>query len=407
MSAELISILDIGTTAVRTLVGELREDGCVSIVGMGEAASSGIRKGEIVDRDEAIAAVRASLKKAEESCRKDIHSVYLTTSGGQSECKTNTGVLRLVDPDDNSLGEISNEDVRDIIEVARKVSLPENRIRLHTLQHYFQIDDMTNVVNPVGMTGEELRLDMLTIHGKRSSVDNFKKIVDDVPIKCNDAVFSGLCAALAVVTGEQKKAGALVIDIGGGTTTYLLYHDGLVQAAGSIAVGGDHVTNDISMGLRIPFQQAEKLKLQHGNALTNLMERDHNISIPAQQGFAGKIIRAVTLNIIVNARMDEIFSLVKKGVEHYCPNVPLGAGVLLTGGGSFLTGTRDLGQKVFNAPCALGKPFDVTGLPSTKDGPLYASHIGCIRYVDSLREKVELPSVPRRLLNWFLGGQHG
>lgn len=406
MAIETTAVLEIGTRFVRVLAGELREDGTVLVTGIGQAKSHGIRKGEIVDRDAAIASVRAALKAAEENLRKGIHSVVLVTSGGQAESKESTGILRLVDPADNQPAEVTKEDIDEIVEIARKVALPENRIKLHTLQQYFQLDDTVKVSGPVGMAGEELRLDMLTIHGKRSTVDNFRKIVDDVPIECTDAVFGGLCAAVAVLNEEQKKAGALVIDLGGGTTDFVLYHDGLVQAAASFPVGGEHITNDISVGLRIPQDQAEYVKKHDGNALSNLMERDHNISIPAARGFPGKMVRAITLNTIINARMEETFTLVKNHIDRHCPNMPISAGVLLVGGGAFLNGVRDLGQKVFNAPCSFGKPFDVQGLPAAQDAPRYAAHVGCIRYAASLRKTIEKPTLGQRLAKLLWGGSH-
>ena len=404
MALEATAVLEIGTSTVRVMVGEVRNDGIVSVLGMGEAESRGIRKGEIINRDHAISCVRSALKAAEESLRKSIHSVHLVTSGGGAISKTSTGMLKLVDPEDNQLSEITDEDIQEVIEIARKVALQESRVKLHTLQQYFQIDDLVDVTSPIGMTGEELRLDMLTIHGKRSTVDNFRKIVDDAPIDCSDAAFGGLCAALAVMHEEQKKAGILVIDLGGGTTDFVLYYDGFIQTAGSFSVGGEHITNDIAIGLKIPSSQAEYVKKKEGSALTNLMERDHNISIPAQQGFPGKMVRAVTLNTIISARMEETFLLIKEHIEHRCPNIPLSAGVLLTGGGSFLNGARDLGQKVFNAPCSHGKPFDVHGLPSTKEAPLYAAHVGCIRYAASFRKVEKKASMKQTFLKILWGG---
>ena len=193
MAIETTAVLEIGTSHVRVVLGELREDGIVSIVAIGEAESRGIRKDEIINRDHAIASVRSAIKAAEENHRRSIHRITLVTSGGQAESKASTGISKLVDPEDNQLSEIEEDDIRDVVEIARKVALQDNRIRLHTLQQYFQIDDMIDVTSPIGMTGEELRLDMLTIHGKRSTVDNFRKLVDDAPIECSDAVFSGLC----------------------------------------------------------------------------------------------------------------------------------------------------------------------------------------------------------------------
>lgn len=407
MALEATAVLEIGTSTVRVMVGEMRDDGVVTVIGVGESPSRGIRKGEIVNRDDAIGSVRKAIKAAEENWRKNIHSVMLITSGGQAESKKSTGIHRVVDPIDNQISEVDETDVSEVVEIARKVSLPENRIRLHTLQQYFQVDDTFNVTSPIGMACEELRVDMLSIHGKRSAVDNFRKLVDDVPITCADAVFSGLCASMAVVTEEQKKAGVLVIDIGGGTTDYVLCYDGFVLTAGSFAVGGDHVTNDISIGVQVPLSQAEYIKHKDGCALTNLMERDHNISIPAAtQGFGGKMVRSITLNTIINARMDEIFSLVKEEIDRQCPNVPLSAGVVLTGGGAFLNGARDLGQKVFNVPCVHGRPFDVQGLSAAKEGPLFACHIGAIRYAASLRKKEEKPSFGNRMMKLLWGGSH-
>jgi cell division protein FtsA len=237
---ESTAILEIGTSTVRVVVGELRDDNIVTVTAVGEAASEGIRKGEIINRDQAIASVRAAIKSAEENRRRSIHSVHLVTSGGQAVSKTSTGIMKLVDAEDNRLSEIDAGDIAEVVEVARKVALPETRVKLHTLQQYFQVDDMFDVTSPLGLAGEELRLDMITIHGKRSTVDNFRKIVEDTPIHCTDAVFSGLCSAMAVVTEEQKKAGVLVVDIGGGTTDFVLYHDGLLQTAASFAVGGEY-----------------------------------------------------------------------------------------------------------------------------------------------------------------------
>ncbi|MFL2860490.1 MAG: cell division protein FtsA [Pontiellaceae bacterium] len=408
MAGDVTAVLEIGTSKVRCLIGEVREDQSISVVGYGEVESQGIRKGEILNRDKAIIAVRKALKTAEENTRKTIHSVVLVLSGGDASCVISEGVHRIADASENRKQEIMAEDIAEVLSIARRHVLPDNRIRLHSLESYFTVDDIQEVTDPKGLSCEVLKVQVLTLHGKRSVVENFQKLVVDIPVVCADAVYNGICTSWAVTNKSMRKAGVLVIDLGGGTTDFALYHNGILQHCGSFTAGGSHVTNDIAKGLQIPEAQAEALKNKEGSALSNLMERDRNISIPSDtHGFNGKMVRAVTLNTIIQARMEEIFELVKEDVEGFLLNKPLGAGVLLTGGGAFLDGTRDLGQKIFNAPCSIGKPIDVHGLPSQQSAPYYAPLIGAIRYVSSLEKKVENPSHFKRLLQHLWGQQNG
>ncbi len=407
MAGEVTAVLEIGSSQIRCLVGEVRSDQSVSILGYGEVASEGIRKGEILNRDEAIVAVRKALKAAEKNTRKSIHSVVLVLSGGDAGCMVSVGEHRIADADENRKAEVSVEDVEDVLQIARRHALPENRIRLHSVTSRFSVDDIKDVVKPVGLSCEVLRAEVLTLHGKRSVVDNFQKLVADVPVMCADAVYGGMGSAWAVTNEAIRTAGVLVIDIGGGTTDYALYDHNILRCAGTITVGGTHLTNDVAKGLQIPQAQAEVLKVKEGSALSNLMERDRNISIPSDtHGFNGKIVRAVTLNTILQARMEEIFELVKEDVERYLFNKPLGGGVLLTGGGAFLEGSRDLAQKIFNMPCSIGKPMDVHGLPSSQAGPFYAPLIGAIRYTASLKRRVENPSWLERLIQLVWGNRN-
>jgi cell division protein FtsA len=408
MAGDVTAVLEIGTCQIRCLVGEVREDQSISVLGYGEVDSQGIRKGEILDRDKVILAVRKALKTAEENTRKSIHSVVLVLSGGDATCVVSEGVHRIADASENKKQEVMEEDIADVLSIARRHVLPENRIRLHSLENYYTVDDIQEVIDPKGLSCEVLKVQVLTLHGKRSVVENFQKLVVDVPVVCADAVYSGIGSAWAVTNESMRKAGVLVIDLGGGTTDFTLYHNGVLQHCGSFTAGGSHVTNDIAKGLQIPEAQAEALKKKEGSALSNLMERDRNISIPSDtHGFNGKMIRAVTLNTIIQARMEEIFELVKDDVETFLLNKPLGAGVLLTGGGAFLDGTRNLGQKIFNAPCSFGKSIDVHGLSSKQSVPYYAPLIGAIRYTSSLEKKVENPSVFKRLFHLIWGQQNG
>ena len=337
MAGDVTAVLEIGTCQVRCLVGEVREDQSISVVGYGEVDSQGIRKGEILNRDKAIIAVRKALRTAEENTRKTIHSVVLVLSGGDASCVISEGVHRIADASENRKQEIMTEDIAEVLSIARRHVLPESRIRLHSLESYYTVDDIQEVIDPKGLSCEVLKVQVLTLHGKRSVVENFQKLVLDIPVVCADAVYNGIGSAWAVTNESMRKAGVLVIDLGGGTTDFTLYHNGVLQHCGSFTAGGSHVTNDIAKGLQIPEAQAESLKKKEGSALSNLMERDRNISIPSDtHGFNGKMVRAVTLNTIIQARMEEIFELVKEDVEEFLLNKPLGAGVLLTGEVLFL-----------------------------------------------------------------------
>ena len=254
--------LEIGTSKVIALVGEMREDGHVMITGMGERSSLGVRKGEIVDLENAVACTRGALEDAEESGRVSIRQVLLAVSGGHIQSMVNRGAVPVMDED----GEIMQEDVDQVMDVARAVNLPPEREVLHTICQHFCVDDQERVTRPEGMEGAKLALDMLVLHGVRNLLRNTVKVVRSIPMTVQDVTFSGLCSALAALTPEQKKSGAVVIDLGAGTTDYIAYAGNVVAAAGALGVGGDHVTNDIAVAFSIPLTQAENLKHESASA---------------------------------------------------------------------------------------------------------------------------------------------
>ncbi len=391
MAAPFITALEIGTMTIKVLMAEVREDGGLMVVGLGECESRGVRKGEIVDFELALDAVRRAMESAEAAAHKSIgESVYLVASGGRAESRLHVGGVPVLNEYEEPGGEISREDIEQALEVSRKVPLSDDRIRLHTLQQNFEVDGRGGIVNPERMLAEELRVGMLLIHGQRTVVENLKKLTENVPVVCADAAFGGFCAALAVLTPEQKRAGVVVIDLGGGTTDYIVFNAGLVKLAGSIAVGGDHVTADICSGLNLNRRQAEALKKESGSALINRLQNDQNISIPAEGGFSGRVVRAATLHTIINARMEEVFRLIAEKIEADGLSGQLNAGVLLTGGASAMEGIADLAQQVFNAPCQIGRIHDCVGLSTKQEGARFAAAIGAVRYAAS-QIKPDLP----------------
>jgi cell division protein FtsA len=384
MAVPFITALEIGTTTIKVLMAEVREDGGLMVSGLGECESRGVRKGEIVDFELALEAVRRAMEAAEAAAHKSIgESVYLVASGGRAESRLHVGGIPVLNEYEEPHGEISREDIDQALDVARKIPLPDDRIRLHTLQQNFEVDGRGGIVNPERMVADELRVGMLLIHGQRTVVENLKKLMESVPVVCADAAFGGFCSSLAVLTPEQKRAGVIVIDLGGGTTDYIAFNAGLVKLAGSIAVGGDHVTADIASGLNLNRRQAEALKKESGSALINRLQGDQNLSIPAEGGFSGRVVRAATLQMIINARLEEVFQLIGEQMEKEGLAGQLNAGVILTGGGAAMPGIADLAQQVFNAPCQIGRICDCVGLSTKQEGARFAAAIGCVRYAVS------------------------
>ena len=401
MPAPLITALEIGTTTIKVLMGEVREDGGLMVAGIGECESRGVHKGEIIDFDLALNAVRRALEEAESNAHRAIgESIYLAASGGRAESRLHQAGIPVLNEYEETGGEITADDIDHALEVARKVPLADDRIRLHTLQQTFEVDGRGGIVNPEGMLAQDLKVGMLLIHGRRSTVENLKKLLQAVPVTCADAAFAGFCSALAVLTPEQKRAGAVVIDLGGGTTDFVVFNAGVVRLAGSIAVGGSHVTEDICSGLNINRRQAESLKKESGNAVINAMAGEQSFSVPAEGGFSGRVVRSVTLHTIIHARMEETFRLIADQIEANGLLGVLSAGIVLTGGGSALEGAVDLAQQVFNAPAQIGKVTDCVGVSTKKEGARFAAVIGAIRYAAD--QKSAEPKEASRLSQWFI-----
>ncbi len=361
---------------MRALIGETLEDGHIMVTGIGECKSRGVRKGEIVNFDNALACVTNVLEMAEEQARVVINQVHLILSGGHIQCLVNRGNVPVMSAD----GEITSDDVEQVMEMARAVSLPPDRAVLHTICQHFYVDDQEGVLNPEGISGSKLALDMLILHGIRNRVRNSVRVLKSAHAEVQDVAFGGLTAGLAVLTAEQKESGVIVMDLGGGTTDYLVYAGKSIACAGSLAVGGDHITNDIAIGLRIPMAQAEQLKLEAGHAMVDPVLDGQSVSLPPEGGFPGTAVRVSDLQTIISARVDEILNMVKAEVAKYEILPMIGAGVILTGGGAHLRGAQELSAEVFEMPCSIGRPRNVSGLAVVTEGPEYAAPLGMVRY---------------------------
>jgi len=391
--------LEIGTTNVRALVGEIREDHHVVVTGVGVARSDGVRKGQIVSVEAAVEPVRDALRQAAEQSDVAIRTVYLAVTGGHIRGDINRGTIHVMNPE----GAITEAEVRSVAQVAKSISLPQGREVMHTIWKQFFVDGHEGVSDPIGLSGRRLEQEIMILHGEQSQIMNAVRVARNADVEVEDIAFSGLCASLAALTPEQRNSGVLLLNLGGGTTEYYAYANRAIAAAGVIAVGGDHLTNDIALGLKIPTARAERLKLEHGSAVPEPAQRHQPIPLPAESGFPERVVRLGDLQTIIHARMQETLRIVRKEMERQGLLERLGAGVVLTGGGALLRRLPDLVSREFNLPCGLGRPRGVSGL-SVNFEPEFATAVGLLLYIERGGPRVGSGWNFRDLLRRVFGG---
>ncbi|HEV3409617.1 MAG TPA: cell division protein FtsA [Chthoniobacterales bacterium] len=380
-SSDIMVGLEIGTSKICVVVGEGRPDGTIKILGVGQAPSRGVRKGEIVDFETAHKCVHEAVVDAEQKSDVMIRSVYVGVTGAHIQSFNNRGSVAL--PEDRD--EIDEQDVEDVKLNAREVSIPQQNAFLHSIIQHYHVDGQDGVLNPIGMLGERLEADFHIIHGVRTRIQNTIRCVKELPLDVEDVVFNPLAAAQVVLTPHQKNLGALVIDVGGGTTDYILYVDGAVKQSGCLAVGGDHITIDISMGLRIPMTRAEKLKIEEGSVTLGNCLPGETVLLKDDSGFAGKEIERETLNTIIHLRLRESFELLKRKLEEEPFINYVGEGIFITGGCSHLKGIDHLAEEIFEIPARVAHAQTMSGLTSAFENPQFSAAIGLIKYAQAVQ----------------------
>jgi cell division protein FtsA len=380
-SSDLMVGLEIGTSKICVVVGESRPDGTIKILGVGQAPSRGVRKGEIVDFETAMKCVHEAVVDAEQKSDVMIRSVYVGVAGAHIQSFNNRGCVMLPDERD----EIDEQDIEDVKINAREVSIPAQNAFLHSIIQHYHVDGQDGVLSPIGMLGQKLEADFHIIHGVRTRIQNTIRCVKELPLDVEDVVFTALASAQVVLTQQQKNLGALVIDIGGGTTDYILYVDGAVKQSGVLGVGGDHITNDISMGLRIPMARAEKLKTEEGSCTLGNCLPGETILLKDDSGFAGKEVERETLNTIIHLRLRESFELLKRKLDEESFINYAGAGIFITGGCSLLNGVEHLAEDVFDMPAHVAHAQTMSGLTSAFENPQFSAGIGLIKYAQAVQ----------------------
>lgn len=364
--------LDIGTTKVCALAAEVTDENRIKIVGIGTNPSKGLKKGAVVNIEDTVESIKKAVQKAGQMAGVEIKSVYTGIAGGHITGLNSRGVVAIKNQD------VTMTDIDRAIEAARTVAIPPDREILHVIPQEFIVDGQDGIKNPLGISGVRLEVQVHIITGAITAVQNIVKSVNRAGLEVLDIILQPLASSEAVLTMDEKDLGVVLVDVGGGTTDMAIFVNGAVSHTAVIGIGGNHLTNDIAVGLRTPTAEAERLKLQHGCALASLAKENGPIEVLSVGGRPSRLISRQAIAEIIEPRAEEIFSLVSKEIRKVDYTDMLSSGIVVTGGSCVMEGIMDMAEKVTKMPVRKGTPANVEGLSDAVTHPMYATGIGII-----------------------------
>jgi cell division protein FtsA len=397
--------LDIGTSKVVAIVGEVMPDGAIEVVGIGSHPSRGLKKGVVVNIESTVHSIQRAVEEAELMAGCQIHSVYAGIAGSHIRSLNSHGIVAIKDK------EVLPGDVERVIDAARAVAIPADQKILHILPQEFLIDNQEGIKEPVGMSGVRLEAKVHMVTGAVSAAQNIIKCVRRCGLEVDDIILEQLASSYSVLTEDEKELGICLVDIGGGTTDIAVFTEGSIRHTAVIPIAGDQVTNDIAVALRTPTQFAEEIKIKYACALTQMASADENIEVPSVGDRAPRRLARHTLAEVVEPRYEELLSLVQAELRRSGFEDLVAAGIVLTGGSSKIEGLVELAEEVFHMPVRLGVPQYVTGLVDVVRNPIYATGVGLLLFGYNNREQrvleaglgKGLKSVWERMKGWFQG----
>ncbi|ACH37525.1 cell division protein FtsA [Citrifermentans bemidjiense Bem] len=400
----LIVGLDIGTTKICAIVGNVTEEG-IDIVGIGTSPSKGLRKGVVINIESTVAAIKKAIEEAELMAGCEIKSVYAGIAGGHIKGFNSQGVIAIKNR------EVSPEDVKRVIEAAKAIAIPMDREVIHILPQEFIIDDQDGIREPLGMSGVRLEAKVHIVTGAVASAQNIVKSCNRAGLEVADIVLEQLSSSEAVLSSDEKELGVALVDIGGGTTDIAIFVDGAIKHTSVLSLGGNHLTNDIAVGLRTPMAEAERIKQKYGCCLSSLVGKDETIEVPSVGGRKPRILSRQLLCEILEPRVEEIFTLVNREIVKSGLEDSIASGVVITGGSTILEGMPELAEQIFNLPVRRGLPQRIGGLTDVVNSPVYATGVGLVVYGSKNVGVHEFPTqqsdetvfrrVSRRMKDWF------
>ncbi len=400
----LIVGLDIGTSKIVCLVGEIQADDEIEVISIGTHPSTGLKKGVVVDIKATVSSIQRAVEEAELMAGCEIHSVFAGIAGSHITSLNSHGIVAIKD------GEVAQSDVDRVIDAAQAVAIPADRKILHILPQEFIIDEQEGIHQPVGMSGVRLETRVHIVTGAVSAAQNIDKCVRHCGLEVSDLTLEQLASSYAVLSDDEKELGVCLVDIGGGTTDIAVFTDGSIRHTAVIPIAGDQVTNDIAVALRTPTVHAEEIKIRYGCALTQLAATEETIEVASIGDRPSRTLSRQTLAEVIEPRYEELLQLIhaelrRSGFEHL-----LAGGIVMTGGSSKVEGLIDLAEEVFHMPVRLGIPQLVTGMAEVINNPIHATGVGLLLFglengaaSERDREKGSFREIWGRMKSWFQG----
>jgi len=401
----LIVGLDIGTSKIVAVVGEVLPEGGIEVIGIGSHPSRGLKKGVVVNIESTVHSIQRAVEEAELMAGCQIHSVYAGIAGSHIRSLNSHGIVAIRDK------EVMPNDVERVIDAARAVAIPADQKILHILPQEFVIDNQDGIREPVGMSGVRLEAKVHMVTGAVSAAQNIIKCVRRCGLEVDDIILEQLASSFSVLTEDEKELGVCLVDIGGGTTDIAVFTEGSIQHTAVIPIAGDQVTNDIAVALRTPTQHAEEIKIKYACALTQLASANESIEVPSVGDRKTRRLARHTLAEVVEPRYEELLTLVQAELRRSGFEDLIAAGVVLTGGSSKIEGLIELAEEIFHMPVRLGVPQYVTGLVDVVRNPIFATGVGLLLFGHHNRDQRALEaglgkglrSVWDRMKGWFQG----
>ena len=365
--------LDIGTTKICAIVGEVKQEG-LEIIGIGTHPSKGLRKGVVVNIDSTVQSIRKAIEEAELMAGCEINMVYVGIAGGHIKGFNSHGVIAVKDR------EINKADIDRVIEAAQAVTIPTDREVIHVIPQEYILDQQDCIQEPLGMSGTRLEAKVHIVTAAVASAQNIVKSVNKAGLAVADIVLQQIASSEAVLGQDEKDLGVALVDIGGGTTDIAVYHNGTIKHTAVISLGGNQITGDIAVGIRTPSEEAEKIKKKFGCCMTSMIDKNETIEVPSVGGRKPRIVSRQILGEIIEPRVEELFQLVNQEITKSGYDSVITSGIVLTGGTAIMDGMLELAEQIFNLPVRRGLPSGIGGLIDVVKSPMYSTGVGLVLY---------------------------